>query len=520
MKNKRGDTIMTQGDLSFKYEEEKKNFGTTSLAGSLVFLDLLHKMGFKNMVENSLSAKEGKQGWSDYCFLVSVILLNLCGGDCVNDIAGLEGDMGLRRIFKNLDLKNAFGRRGRRRQKLIRRQWPNGEKNTFPSPTSIFRYLDLFHNQSEEQCRPQNKAFIPLANENLLGLSGINKDMLEFLQLNNPEKVATIDMDATITRSQKRQAQYSYKSYKGYQPLNAYWGEQGCMVYTEFRDGNVPAGFQQKRVFSDALSCMPLGVEKVYLRSDTAGYQHELLQYCERGENKRFGRIEFAISCDISPEFKRVVFKVCESEWHPIYRKVNGQKEETGQQWAEVPFVPNAICHSKKGRSYRYIGIREAFVQRQSCDMEFQASLPFPTMELNNKSYKIFGLVTNMDWDGEELVHWSRKRCGYSEHVHSEMKEALCGGQLPSGKFGCNAAWWWMMILSLNLTAIMKKLALPDKWEGSRMKKIRFWLINIPGRVILERKELIVRLTRDHPGMELLVHVRRQINRLDAIESG
>ncbi|MDQ1354735.1 MAG: hypothetical protein QG657_5044, partial [Acidobacteriota bacterium] len=45
-------------------------------------------------------------------------------------------------------------------------------------------------------------------------------------------------------------------------------------------------------------------------------------------------------------------------------------------------------------------------------------------------------------------------------------------------------------------------------------------LINIPGRVILEGKELIVRLTRDHPGMELLVHVRRQITRLDAIESG
>jgi Transposase DDE domain group 1 len=222
----------------------------------------------------------------------------------------------------------------------------------------------------------------------------------------------------------------------------------------------------------------------------------------------------------VTPEFKREVFKVCESEWHPLYKEVNGKREETGQEWAEIPFVPNAICHSKKGRSYRYIGIREAIVQRQSCDMELQTSLPFPTMELNNKSYKIFGLVTNMDWDGEELVHWSRKRCGYSEHVHSEMKEALCGGQLPSGKFGCNAAWWWMMLLSLNLTAILKKLALPIKWVGSRMKKIRFWLINIPGRVIFEGKELIVRLTRDHPAMELLVHVRRQINRLDAIASG
>ena len=527
---------MTQGTLYYKYEEEKKNFGSTALAGALIFLDLLKKMDFENMVDNNLSAKKGKQGWSDYCFLVSIILLNLCGGDCVNDIHGLEGDSGLRRLFKKLGFKNAFsgsgsiGKGHKRRRKKTGQQKSNGvgDGNTFPSPTSIFRYLDLFYNESEEERRVSNKAFIPSSNENLLGLSRINKDMLKFLQLNKPEKIATIDMDATIIRSQKRQAQFSYKKYKSYQPLNAYWSEQAFILHTEFRDGNVPAGFQQKRVFSEALSYLPSGVEKVYLRSDTAGYQHELLKYCEQGENERFGRIEFAIGCDVTGEFKREVFKVCESEWHPIYRysEVTGKKEETGQEWAEIPFVPNAICHSKKGPCYRYIGIREAFVQRQSesSDMELQGSLPFPTMKLNNKSYKIFGLVTNMNWEGEELVHWSRKRCGYSEHVHSEMKEALCGGQLPSGKFGCNAAWWEIMILSLNLASMMKSLGLPDKHLGiglnSRMKKVRFCLINIPGRVILEGKELIVRLTRDHPKMELLIRIRMQIKLLEAIASG
>jgi hypothetical protein len=100
------------------------------------------------------------------------------------------------------------------------------------------------------------------------------------------------------------------------------------------------------------------------------------------------------------------------------------------------------------------------------------------------------------------------------------MKDALCGGQLPPGKFGANAAWWWMMILSLNLTGIMKKVALPLPWNGSRMKKSRFWLIHIPGRVILVGKELILRLTRDHPAMELRVHVRRQIAGLGALTTG
>ncbi len=37
----------------------------------------------------------------------------------------------------------------------------------------------------------------------------------------------------------------------------------------------------------------------------------------------------------------------------------------------------------------------------------------------------------------------------------------LAGGRLPSGKFGVNAAWWRIMILALNPTAALKRLALP-----------------------------------------------------------
>jgi len=67
------------------------------------------------------------------------------------------------------------------------------------------------------------------------------------------------------------------------------------------------------------LDCLPEGVEEVKLRSDTAGYQHDLLKYCEKGENKRFGRIEFAIGCNVTQAFKTAVAQVPDSEWHSIY---------------------------------------------------------------------------------------------------------------------------------------------------------------------------------------------------------
>ncbi len=88
-----------------------------------------------------------------------------------------------------------------------------------------------------------------------------------------------------------------------------------------------------------------------------------------------------------------------------------------------------------------------------------QQSFPFPTFQVISQRYKLFGLVTNMDWAGEKLIHWHRERCGKSEEAHSVMKEDLAGGKLPSDDFGENAAWWWIMILAMKLNSSMKRLA-------------------------------------------------------------
>jgi hypothetical protein len=121
-------------------------------------------------------------------------------------------------------------------------------------------------------------------------------------------------MDATLTETFKEEATHCYKGFKAYQPLNVWWAEQEMMRYTEFRDGNVPAGHEQKRVLEEALKHLPEAVKRVRLRSDTAGYQHELLKYCDQTENKRFGRIEFAIGCDVTAEFKKAVSEVAKEK--------------------------------------------------------------------------------------------------------------------------------------------------------------------------------------------------------------
>ena len=232
-------------------------------------------------------------------------------------------------------------------------------------------------------------------------------------------------------------------------------------------------------------------------------------------ENKRFGRIEFAIGCDVTQAFKKAVLEVPDSEWTRLTRKVKGKEIETKKEWAEVCFVPSAIGHSKKGPEYRYIATRELMYEQLNFPgMADNKEYPFPTVGMDTKKYKVFGIVTNMDWDGQKLIPWLYKRCGKSEEAHSLMKNDLAGGKLPTNDFGSNAAWWWIMILALNLNSAMKRLVLGKFWVPKRMKAIRFHLINLPARVMERSRELFIRLPRNHPCFDWLIMIREKIGLL------
>ena len=100
------------------------------------------------------------------------------------------------------------------------------------------------------------------------------------------------------------------------------------------------------------------------------------------------------------------------------------------------------------------------------------------------------------------------------------MKEDLAGGRLPSGDFGENGAWWWIMILALNLNAALKLLVLGEQWLWKRMKAIRFSLINIPARLIGRSRQLSLRLNAKDPAYKWLLRIRAKILLLRPIPSG
>jgi hypothetical protein len=284
------------------------------------------------------------------------------------------------------------------------------------------------------------------------------------------------------------------------------------MLYSEFRDGNVPAGHEQLRVLQTSLTYLPASVTKLSLRSDTAGYQEERLLYCGEGTDPRFGVIDFAIGADVTPAFRAAVLATAETEWKPLVRLYDGKSQQTDQEWAEVCYVPNWAGHSRKRADYRFLAIREPLRQPPPGDA---ADLPFPTQTFAGKGlHKLFGVVTNLKAPGDQVIWWLRERCGKSEEVHSVMKSDLAGGQLPSGLFGANAAWWALTILAHNLNAAMKQLVLGKGWATKRMKALRFHLIALPARIVSHARQLVIRLGAGAEALEVFITARQTIRAL------
>jgi hypothetical protein len=490
--------------LPYQYVEEVTASPVTAYGGLFPYLDLVCVLGVLEAVDEKVRAC-GVQGWRDRQHVLALVLLNLAGGDGIEDIRLLEADAGLCRMVREAE-KYGLSRPERRD---LQRRFRKGRERAFPSPTRLYEWLDEFHDPAQEQLRVEGKAFIPAKNGHLRSLDEVNAALVAGVQRHRPHSEATLDIDATLQQTYKQQALYCYQGYRAYQPVNVYWAQTGLLVHSEFRDGNVAAGHELLRILKESLAALPAGVERVRVRMDAAGYEHELLRFCATGDEGRRAIIEFTVSCDVYESFREAVRATPEQAWQPLPRT----RGEAAQQWAEVVYVPNAIAFTKQVPEYRYLAIREELEQGELPGMEQtqQQELPFATVVLADKSYRLRGMVTNREGDGAALIRWHNLRCGKSEAAHAVLKRDLAGGRLPSGKFGANAAWWALVVLAYNLHLAMERLALPGKLKGKRLKAIRFGLINLPGRVVDRGRQLFVRLARDHPALGWLWEMRRKL---------
>ena len=491
--------MMRRAALAFKYRSTT-SCDATALAGLPLYLELAHVLGLRDVLAKELGEARSPDGWAPADVVLTLVLLNLVGGESVDDIRLLHRDEGLCRLMDRITLLGS-SRRERRAARRRRRG-----RSAFPSASAVRRLLDRFHGAEQEPVRTPGRAVLVPEHELLRGLWRANAKLLARLQRHRPLRQATLDVDATLIKTHKAQALPCYKGYKAFQPLNFFVAEWCTVLYSHFRDGNVPCGYRQLKSLQRALELVPAGIVHLFVRMDTQGYEWELLRWMAEGRSKRFGVIHFMVGAVVTAELKRAIAAVPERHWHDLPARPGAPR----QQWAEVCYVPNEVARTKHGPHYRFLVTREALVQQPLAGLQLE--LPFPTQEFAGLGhYKVYAAVTNMSGDGAELIAWHRKRCGKSEEAHSVMKRDLAGGRLPSKRFGANAAWWAIVVLALNLNEMMKRLALGAKWVSRRLKAVRAHLICVAGRVVEHGRQVLIRIGSGHASQQLIAAVRARI---------
>ncbi len=110
---------------------------------------------------------------------------------------------------------------------------------------------------------------------------------------------------------------------------------------------------------------------------------------------------------------------------------------------------------------------------------------------------KHFAVRRNLwEWKPKRLLEWHREKTGMIEAAHNVIKNELAGGVMPCGRFGANAAWFRLAVLSYNVLTALKRLALPAELLGARPKRLRFLIFHTPGKLIRRARRSILRLRR------------------------
>lgn len=401
--------------------------------------------------------KQRQRGYDEATMVESLVVLNAVGGECVEDLARLREDEGLAELLGH----------------------------GIPSPEAARKFLYQFHEEERiEEAKRQlewgEKAYIPEENGPLAGLGEVNRELVKELGRRcASQKIATVDQDATIIESRKQEAKATYEGERGYQPMLACWAEMNVILADEFRDGNVGANQEVLRVARRALAALPETVEEYYYRGDSACYERGLMDWLqdEEREGGPQGFIGFAISARRSPELKAAAQEVKEQGWQACRQT----DPEVIREWAEIAYVPSAGYEQKEQRPLRYVGVR---MRKRQGELFGDGS-----------TVKHFAVVTNLwKWEGEKLLEWHREKAGTMEAGHDVLKNELAAGVMPCGRFGANAAWLRLAVLTHNVLTALKRLALPPELLAARPKRLRFLIFQTAGRLVHHARQVVLRL--------------------------
>jgi hypothetical protein len=315
------------------------------------------------------------------------------------------------------------------------------------------------------------------ANGGVEAMSSVNEDVTRAILGRNPMPDLTLDVDTTVIEAEKKEAAWTYKKVKGYQPMLGYLAENGVCLAYDFREGNISA---QTGALPFVKRCQRLCPKIKRLRSDSAFYKADVVHWCQE-----MG-IVFTITADQTPGMKEVIKTV--RDWKPL-RDPDGEATDR-----EVGTAVHLVSRTEE--PVRLI------IQRWQ-DPQLQLFEP--------QGFCYYVIATNRDDLCPKEIVWFHNRRGQVENLIKELKIGFGMEQMTSGDFAANGLWFAIGALAYNLTQAQKLLFLDPDWRTKTVGSFRWQLIGVAGRLIRHGRRLVLRLVATAEKFTLFLELRRRM---------
>jgi hypothetical protein len=244
-------------------------------------------------------------------------------------------------------------------------------------------------------------------------------------------------------------------------PIVGHLAENGLVLGDEFREGNVAPAARNLAFIKHCLRQLPKGKRITALRSDSAAYQADIINYCEQKG------IQFAIGADLDEAVVGVIRAIPEKEWKP-YK--NGYIAET--------------IHSmeKTETAFRLIVIRRPY----------QGTL----FAAEDTRLKYTVIATNRIEPAEDAVQWYNQRGECSENRIKELKIGFGMERMPCGQLNANAMFFRIGTLAYNLFRLFALTTLSPSWHRHQVQTVRWRLYQTAGKIVFHGGQVFLKVKR------------------------
>jgi hypothetical protein len=282
-----------------------------------------------------------------------------------------------------------------------------------------------------------------------------------------------LDFDSTVETLNGNQggAEIGYNPSKpgrpSYHPLLVFDGLSQSLLHAQLRIGKAASSTGFNSFFEELLAVLPSKTAIDYMRMDSGFSGEDIYNIAEKHAAKGYV-IKTRLYQDL----------VEHSEIFPW------QRIEYVNSIVEVKsFMHQAKSWSKSRRvvMVRYRPIDEESLQLKLSDLDWHTA----------------AMVTNLDWDEEDVWHFYNQRCCQENYI-KECKYGFAIDQIPTDSFYANYAALLLKGIAYNIVLAFRKELATRRFQNMTVNRLRRELLLIPGKIVKHARQFFLKLDKGY----------------------